>query len=233
MFKRALFQILYSPETGETGSGGDSDKGSDDKGSDESKGSDATGGGDSAGDDDDSDDDDAGGDNVSRAELEAERKRRAAAEKRAEKLEAAEKKRADDGLSELEKERKRADEEKAARLALEKRLVDEQRRSAVRDAAARAGESHTEAVLRLVNLEDVTISDDGEVIGATAEIERLKREFPELSLFRSRRTSAPDTGQGKTSDRDTAPDEPETDEDVGAAIAKAAAERRNSGRNNF
>jgi hypothetical protein len=73
--------------------------------------------------------------------------------------------------------------EKALREAREegeRRFREPMKRSGVRAALAEAGFASPERVMRLVDWDAITVDDDGELLGAVAEVDRVKAEYPEL-----------------------------------------------------
>lgn len=65
-------------------------------------------------------------------------------------------------------------------------------KQAAKAALATAGATKPERLLRLVEVDDLDVDDDGDVAGLDDEIDRLKEEYPEL--FRKRRAGRVETG---------------------------------------
>ncbi|MFG3170577.1 phage scaffolding protein [Streptomyces sp. NPDC048200] len=75
------------------------------------------------------------------------------------------------------------DHEKALREAREegeKRFREPMKKSGVRAALAEAGFNAPERLMKLIDWDSITVDDDGALIGAEAEVDRVKGEYPEL-----------------------------------------------------
>lgn len=75
------------------------------------------------------------------------------------------------------------DHEKALREAREegeKRFREPMKKSGVRAALAEAGFSTPDRLLKLIDWDAITVDDDGALIGAESEVDRVKSEYPEL-----------------------------------------------------
>lgn len=83
-------------------------------------------------------------------------------------------------------EKARGDEtehEKALREAREegeRRFREPMKKSGVRAALAEAGFTEPNRLMKLIDWDAITVDDDGELIGAEAEVDRVKTEYPEL-----------------------------------------------------
>ncbi|MFE1849861.1 hypothetical protein ACFYOF_06285 [Streptomyces sp. NPDC007148] len=75
------------------------------------------------------------------------------------------------------------DHEKALREAREegeKRFREPMKKSGVRAALAEAGFTAPDRLMKLIDWDAITVDDEGELIGAEAEVDRVKAEYPEL-----------------------------------------------------
>jgi hypothetical protein len=75
------------------------------------------------------------------------------------------------------------DHEKALREAREegeKRFREPMKKSGVRAALAEAGFTVPDRLMKLIDWDAITVDDDGALIGAEAEVDRVKSEYPEL-----------------------------------------------------
>jgi hypothetical protein len=146
-------------------------------------------------------------------ELAKERKARAA-------LESEKQKREDEKKSELEKAQTAAATEREKREAAERNLEAMRVENALRTKALAAGVrgDRLEGALRLVNRSTVQVDDDGNLVGVEAAVEDVKKQFPEF--FGVSSTSSPSTGGGKSGDRSGGDDGPQSDYEVGQALAK-------------
>ncbi len=142
------------------------------------------------------------------------------------KLEAEKSAREEAKKTELEKAQARAELETEKRKATESRLESMLRSNALRDAAAASGvrPERLAAVLKVTDSSGVTVSDDGELLGADSAIAATKKEFPEF--FGSASTANVNTGGGKGGDRGNSGDEPKTDYDLGRALARSAKKKK-------
>lgn len=73
--------------------------------------------------------------------------------------------------------------EKALREAREegeKRFREPMKKSGVRAALAEAGFTSPERIMKLIDWDAITVDDDGELVGAEAEVDRVKADYPEL-----------------------------------------------------
>lgn len=83
-------------------------------------------------------------------------------------------------------EKARGDEtehEKALREAREEgeqKYREPMKRSGVRAALAEAGFASPDRLMKLIDWDAITVDDGGELIGAEAEVDRVKTEYPEL-----------------------------------------------------
>jgi DNA polymerase III gamma/tau subunit len=90
--------------------------------------------------------------------------------------------------------------EKALREAREegeKRFREPMKKSGVRAALAEAGFSAPERLMKLVDWDAITVDDDGALIGAEAEVDRVKSEYPELLPQDKAKPKARPTGAPK------------------------------------
>lgn len=147
------------------------------------------------------------------ARLEKERKQR-------EKLEAEKKKREDEKKTELERAQERAKLEREKREAAEKQVEAMRRDNALREklAASGARADRMSAIMRVVDTNSITSDEEGNLLGIEAAVEDAKKEFPEF--FGAKSTADASTGGGKSGDRGGSDGEPQTDYEVGRAIAK-------------
>lgn len=67
-----------------------------------------------------------------------------------------------------------------AREEGEKRFREPMKKAGVRAALAEAGFASPDRLLRLVDWDAVSVDDDGDVVGAEAEVDRLRKEYPEF-----------------------------------------------------
>jgi hypothetical protein len=104
---------------------------------------------------------------------------------------------------------------------------------ALLEKAQKAGIEQTEVAKNLIDRSEIELTDEGEVAGVEAELSRLEEQYRDQmpGLWgdvpsdegsdgdddESTSTSAPDSGSGKSSDRGDV-DEPESDEELGAAL---------------
>ncbi|MFD4596728.1 phage scaffolding protein [Streptomyces sp. NPDC058464] len=75
------------------------------------------------------------------------------------------------------------DHEKALREAREegeKRFREPMKKSGVRAALAEAGFTAPDRLMKLIDWDAITVDEDGDLIGAEAEVDRVKAEYPEL-----------------------------------------------------
>jgi hypothetical protein len=83
-------------------------------------------------------------------------------------------------------EKARGDEtehEKALREAREegeKRFREPMKKSGIRAALAEAGFTAPDRLMKLIDWDAITVDDDGELVGAEAEVDRVKADYPEL-----------------------------------------------------
>ncbi|MFF4552718.1 phage scaffolding protein [Streptomyces sp. NPDC001422] len=73
--------------------------------------------------------------------------------------------------------------EKALREAREegeKRFREPMKKSGVRAALAEAGFPQPERLMKLIDWDAITVDDDGDLIGAETEVDRVKADYPEL-----------------------------------------------------
>ncbi|MFB7244637.1 phage scaffolding protein [Streptomyces populi] len=73
--------------------------------------------------------------------------------------------------------------EKALREAREegeRRFREPMKKSGVRAALAEAGFTAPDRLMKLIDWDSITVDDDGELIGAEAEVNRVKADYPEL-----------------------------------------------------
>lgn len=73
--------------------------------------------------------------------------------------------------------------EKALREAREegeKRFREPMKRSGVRAALAEAGFAAPDRLMKLIDWDAITVDDEGDLVGAEAEVDRVKSEYPEL-----------------------------------------------------
>lgn len=73
--------------------------------------------------------------------------------------------------------------EKALREAREegeKRFREPMKKSGVRAALAEAGFTAPDRLMKLIDWDAITVDDDGELVGAEAEVDRVKTDYPEL-----------------------------------------------------
>ncbi|MEV8033901.1 phage scaffolding protein [Streptomyces sp. NPDC086182] len=73
--------------------------------------------------------------------------------------------------------------EKALREAREegeRRFREPMKKSGVRAALAEAGFTAPDRLMKLIDWDAITVDDDGELIGAEAEVDRVKSDYPEL-----------------------------------------------------
>lgn len=68
-----------------------------------------------------------------------------------------------------------------AREAGEKRFREPMKRAGMRAALAEAGFAAPDRLLKLVDWDAVTVDDEGDVIGAETEADRIRKEYPELA----------------------------------------------------
>lgn len=156
-----------------------------------------------------------------RAKLEKERKQREALEKEKQARE-------DEKKSELEKAQDKAKKEAERAEAAESKYAEMVRDNAVRDAllAEGARADRVAALLRVVDKSGVTHDDSGELVGAEAAAKAAKAEYPEFFGDDSKPTANASTGGGKPSDKGE-PEEPESDYEVGRALAKQGKAKQN------
>jgi hypothetical protein len=100
-----------------------------------------------------------------------------------------------------------------AREEGEKRFREPMKKSGVRAALAEAGFASPERVMRLVDWDAITVDDDGELVGAVAEVDRVKAEYPELLPQSAPKPKARPTGAPKPA----AVDRPKTTAEIHAA----------------
>jgi hypothetical protein len=97
-----------------------------------------------------------------------------------------------------EKDRENETEhEKALREAREegeKRYREPMKRSGVRAALAEAGFGSPDRLMKLIDWDAVSVDDDGDLVGAEAEVDRLKSEYPEFLPQDKPKTKARPTG---------------------------------------
>lgn len=73
--------------------------------------------------------------------------------------------------------------EKALREAREegeKKYREPMKKSGVRAALAEAGFTAPERLMKLIDWDAISVDDDGDLVGAEAEVDRVKAEYPEL-----------------------------------------------------
>jgi hypothetical protein len=155
------------------------------------------------------------------AKLEKERKAR-------EKLETEKAAREESKKTDLEKAQARAELETEKAKTATARLESVLRDNALRDAASKAGArgDRLAAILKITDKSGITVDEDGAMVGADAAIKSAKEEFPEF--FGSSSTANLGSGGGKTGDRDDDGDKgPQTDYEVGQAIARKGKKKNN------
>lgn len=106
--------------------------------------------------------------------------------------------------------------EKALREAREegeKRFREPMKKSGVRAALAEAGFASPDRLMKLVDWDAISVDDDGDLIGAEAEVDRVKGEYPELLPQAAPKLKARPTGAPKTA----AVDKPQNSWDIHAA----------------
>jgi len=129
------------------------------------------------------------------------------------------------------------------------RLQEQTRKQKIDQAIVEASQKHgltrPDVVRKLTDTANIEINDDGEVVGATAEIERISDEYGDdmPGLFGrhdgvsddtdgdddagsgTSDTSSPDSGSSKSSDRG-GEDEPKSDEELAEALFEAGSQER-------
>jgi hypothetical protein len=91
--------------------------------------------------------------------------------------------------------------EKALREAREegeKRFREPMKKSGVRAALAEAGFTAPDRLLKLIDWDAISVDDDGDLIGAEAEVDRVKADYPELLPQATPKPKARPTGAPKT-----------------------------------
>lgn len=95
--------------------------------------------------------------------------------------------------------------EKALREAREegeKRFREPMKKSGVRAALAEAGFNAPERLMKLIDWDSISVDDDGSLIGAEAEVDRVKGEYPELLPQDKPKPKVRPTGAPKTAAAD-------------------------------
>lgn len=90
--------------------------------------------------------------------------------------------------------------EKALREAREegeKRFREPMKKSGVRAALAEAGFSAPDRLMKLIDWDAISVDDEGDLIGAEAEVDRVKGEYPELLPQDKPKVKARPTGAPK------------------------------------
>ena len=90
--------------------------------------------------------------------------------------------------------------EKALREAREegeKRFREPMKKSGVRAALAEAGFGAPDRLMKLIDWDAISVDEDGDLIGAEAEVERVKSEYPELLPQPAQKPKARPTGAPK------------------------------------
>ncbi|MFJ8995595.1 phage scaffolding protein [Streptomyces sp. NPDC102279] len=91
--------------------------------------------------------------------------------------------------------------EKALREAREegeKRFREPMKKAGIRAALAEAGFSTPDRLMKLVDWDSVSVDDEGELIGAEAEVDRIKSDYPEFLPQDKPKAKARPTGAPKT-----------------------------------
>lgn len=118
-----------------------------------------------------------------------------------------------------------SEQEKALREAREegeKRYRTPLVTAAARAALAEAGlNGDTGRVLKLVDMENLSVDDEGDVIGLDAEIDKLKQEFPEFFQAPAKPKKPRPTG----ANREPAPERPKTSAEIHAMRALGTSAR--------
>jgi hypothetical protein len=94
-----------------------------------------------------------------------------------------------------------SDHEKALREAREegeRRFREPMKKSGVRAALAEAGFSAPDRLMKLIDWDAISVDDDGDLIGAEAEVDRVKADYPELLPQATPKPKARPTGAPKT-----------------------------------
>jgi hypothetical protein len=84
-----------------------------------------------------------------------------------------------------------------AREEGEKRFREPMKRSGVRAALAEAGFSAPDRLMKLIDWDAISVDDEGELIGAEAEVDRVKVDYPELLPQEKPRPKVRPTGAPK------------------------------------
>lgn len=108
------------------------------------------------------------------------------------------------------------DHEKALREAREegeKKYREPMKKSGVRAALAEAGFTAPDRLMKLIDWDAITVDDDGDLIGAEAEVDRVKSEYPELLPQEKPKPKARPTGAPKPA----AVDKPKSTAEIHAA----------------
>ncbi|WP_393075255.1 phage scaffolding protein [Streptomyces sp. LN704] len=91
--------------------------------------------------------------------------------------------------------------EKALREAREegeKKYREPMKKSGVRAALAEAGFASPDRLMKLIDWDAISVDDDGDLIGAEAEVDRVKGEYPELLPQAAPKLKARPTGAPKS-----------------------------------
>jgi hypothetical protein len=91
--------------------------------------------------------------------------------------------------------------EKALREAREegeRRFREPMKKSGVRAALAEAGFTAPERLMKLIDWDAITVDDEGDLIGAEAEVDRVKADYPELLPQEKPKPKVRPTGAPKT-----------------------------------
>ncbi|MFJ4926850.1 phage scaffolding protein [Streptomyces sp. NPDC088736] len=91
--------------------------------------------------------------------------------------------------------------EKALREAREegeKKYREPMKKSGVRAALAEAGFASPDRLMKLIDWDAISVDDDGDLIGAEAEVDRVKSEYPELLPQAAPKLKARPTGAPKS-----------------------------------